>query len=226
MRKSMLAGAIAAILLVALAGLGRFAYLRMVGGAPEARGQESVLLIFESSAKDGAPSAALISVVGGGKMRDVSPDTTVAVSGTSYSRLGDALAFGGGAAVARGLGSGQHGSVMRYVSVPEPVWHAAIEATYGVRVDIPRKLAAFKGAGLTTIPSGEQTLTADQVGVLMEGLSYLSTYEVPVLRVQLERQLAAALVSAGSSRGGFDTSFSPTDLDLWLRNGLTESLRQ
>jgi hypothetical protein len=222
MGKSMLMGAILAVVLVAVLGVGGYLYSRSVSGIVEVHPEDRVVLIFESPAEDGATIAGLVTVVTDGRMHDVSPDTTVTIPGTSYTRLSDAFVFGGGAAVARALGDTQSGHVA-FVSVKESEWRAAIEATRGVFVDVPEKVTVFDGKKLTTIRAGKQTLSADDVGSLLRGLSYASPRQAQAIRRELERQMAVALAARAPTVNRLETSLSPAALELWLKDSLAKA---
>ena len=125
----------------------------------------------------------------------MSPDTTVTIPGTSYTRLSDAFVFGGGAAVARALGASDSGGRVAFVSVPEPEWRAAVEASRGVEVNVRERVTVFDGRKLTTIPAGKQRLSADDVAALLRGLSYVSPSQSQAIRRELERQLAGAVAT-------------------------------
>ena len=223
MGKSILVGAILALVLVVVLGAGGYLYSRSVGGITDVRPEDRVVLIFESPAEDGATVAALISVVADGRMRDVSPDTTVTIPGTSYTRLGDAFVFGGGAAVARALGDSPNGGRVAFVSVPESEWRAAIEASRGVEVSVRDKVTVFDGQKLTTIRAGKQTLSANEVAALLRGLSYVSPSQSQSIRRELERELASALASRTPSAGRLDSSLSPAALGRWLQSRLPQA---
>lgn len=223
MRKAILAGAVAAFVLVAVLSAGRLSYLRSIKEVTNANPEGRIVLVFESTAEDGATVAALVSVVADGRMKDVSPGTTVTIPGTSSSQLGDAFVFGGGAAVARALeetASGPGGGVAPFVSVPAPVWRAAVQARRGVYVDVPEKVTAFDGTKLITINPGAQTLSADQVGTLLAGLSYIHPAKSAALRLELEQQLGAALVVALAEGDRLDSDLPPTEVQRWLHDEL------
>ena len=222
MGKSILAGAVIAITLVVVLGLGGYLYLNSVGPDPDARRQERVVVVFESAAEDGATVAALISVVEDGKMLDVSPDSSVTVPGTSFSRIGDAFVFGGAAGVARAIGDA-NGAPTAFVSVPQPVWLSAVEATSGVRVDMPLKITSFDGVRLTTIPSGEQTLTADQVAAVLSATPKLTQEESASLRRQLGRSLGGAVAAARPAPGALKSDLPPDVLALWVQGVLSDA---
>jgi hypothetical protein len=224
MGKSMLVGAVLAVVLVAVLGVGAYFYLRGPVAASVALQQERVVLVFESPAEDGATIAALISIVADGKMRDASPDTQVTIPGTTATRLSDAYVFGGGGAVARALGAPDAGGPTAFVAVPAVTWRAAVDATRGVTVSVPEKLTVFDGNQLVTIPSGQQKLSAAQITALLNAQSYLTTAQSAVLRAELASQMAAALAAAkpvaGQPTVALESDLSPEALAAWLQTSL------
>lgn len=224
MGKSVVVGALVAIVLVVAVGLGGYVYLRGVGRTADGELQSRVVLVFESPAEDGATVAALICVVADGRMRDVSPDTTVTIPGTSSTRLSDALVFGGGASVASALGTSESVRPTAFVTVPESVWHAAIDATHVVQVNVSNDVTVFDGEELITIRSGEQRLTAAKVGALLRGLPYMAADENAAVRKQLERQLAAAVAAARPTGDGLKSDLPPKVLGSWLQTYLSRAV--
>ena len=146
------------------------------------------------------------------------------IPGTSYTRLGDAFVFGGGAAVARALGDRQDGGRVAFVSVPESEWRAAIEASRGVEVNVREKVTVFDGEKLTTIPAGKQTLSANDVAALLRGLSYVSPSQSQAIRRELERQLAERSGDQGRRvRIVWRAACLLLPSDVWLQNRLSQA---
>jgi len=224
MGKSILMGAVIAIVLVVVLGVGGYVYLRAVEGRADPLQTDRVVLIFESPAEDGATVATLISMVADGRMTDVSPDTSVTVPGSSSNRLGDVFVFGGGSGVARVLSDNASGTPASFVSVPQSVWRAAVEASGGVSVSIPEQLTVFDGTRLTTIQSGAQMLTADQVAAVLRGQAFLSPAQSSAVREELERKLGAAVVVMKPSPTGLKSDLTPDGLASWLQDKLASAL--
>jgi len=224
MGKAVFVGAVLAIVLAAVLGVGAYFYMRVLGGGMDARRQDCVVLILESPAEDGATIAALITVVADGKMRDVSPDSTVTIPGTTATRLSDAYVFGGGGAVARALGAPDAGGPTAFVAVPTSTWRAAVDATGGVTVSIPQKLTVFDGTQLVTIPAGQQKLSAAQVTALLNAQSYLTAAQSADLRAELASQMAVALAAAKPTAGqptvALESDLAPEALAAWLQTSL------
>ncbi|MEI7813640.1 MAG: LCP family protein [Coriobacteriia bacterium] len=220
MGKAVFVGAVLAIVLAAVLGVGAYFYMRVLGGGMDARRQDCVVLILESPAEDGATIAALISLVADGQMLDVSPDTTATIPGTSKNRVRDAFVFGGTAAVARALRQGQVRGPTAYVGVPAAVWRRAVDASGGVTVNMPQKVTVFNGAELVTIPVGRQKLTSTQVAAVLNGQAYLSPAEGTALRHELAVQVAAALVGSGPAADSLKTDLSEASLLVWIQDQL------
>lgn len=223
MGKSVLVGALVAILVTVVAAAGGYLYLRGSEGVGDEEQRARVVLVFESPAEDGAMVGALISLVEDGRMLDISPDTTVTIPGTTYHRLGDALVFGGGAAIASAVEDAGIGHPTAFVTVSESAWHSAL-ATRSVQVDLSSDVTVFDGESLTTIRSGEQTLTAQGVGALLRGLPYVAEGDRAAIRTELERQLAAALATAKPTPDGVVSNLSSADLDSWLQTHLSTAV--
>jgi len=221
MWKSVTFGALIALIVVAAAVAGGTYYLRHVQRDTPLTAGDEVVLVFVSSAPDGAGVAGLIEVVGNGAMKDVSPDTTVTVPGTSYSRLADAYVFGGGAGVSSALGNGPAGERRPYVVVPGTVWQRLVDASDGVHVTMPRAITEFDGSHLSNLPSGEQTLTAPGVGSLLRSLAYLSPAERTSLRTSLAVQLGALVARDASVAQAVESDLSVPVVEAWR----TEQLR-
>ena len=221
MWKSVLVGALVGILVLVL-GLGGYLYVR--GSAPQAQDRQSdrTLLIFESRAEDDATVAALISLIEGDGVRDISPETTVSIPGTSYNHLSDALAFGGGGAVLNAF-KGGGGEADAFVSVPESVWRGAVDARSGITVDLPVDLTVFDGSRLSTLASGEQTMTSSEVGAVLRGIAYLNPTDRSRVRHQLSREMASALISAHGRATDLKSSMSGQVLESWLQNRLAQA---
>ena len=215
MWKSAIAGALVAVLIVATIAAGAFYYVTHARRVTPLSGSDEVVLVFASSAPDGASVAGLVSIVAQGRLRDVSPDTTVTVPGTSFSRLSDAYVFGGGAGVSRALGRQQSGSLRPYVVIPSEVWRHMVDASGGLLVTVPTEVTEFDGSRLSTIRAGEQTLTAEAVGSVLRSLSYVPPDEQSTLRGALEQRLAALLVRESSAPNALQSNLSPSVLDAW-----------
>lgn len=224
MWRSALVGAVAAIVLVAAVVLGG---LYVVGGTAPTTEQvepERVLLVFAAPNADGAVVAASIAVVADGRFTFVSPDTSVTIPGTSASTLGDAYIYGGGKAVSgaiSGVGEFAHDG---YVVVPQSLWARAAADVGGVSADLPQDVSVFDGERLTTLRSGEQTLTAEGVAAVLGAMPYFAAGERDVLRESLGRQLAKALAGRAADASELQSDLTPESLELWLRNGLAEAV--
>lgn len=223
MWKPVMYGAVAAIVLVSLTLLGGYLYLGRSGELSKAEAPENVVLIFESPAEDGATVAGLITVVSGGRMKDISPETTVTIPGTSYSRLRDSFAFGGGAAVVAALGPSALPAGTGFVSVPEKIWRAAVDATGGVQVSVRSEMTVFTGTEIVTVRAGVQRLRGAQVSAVVRGLPYLTVSESALLRRELEEKLSLALITSQPTVDNFGTDLAEKPLARWLMSDLPQA---
>jgi hypothetical protein len=178
-------GALAAVVVVVIAGVGGYVYLESSGALGKQKTLERAAVVFSSTAEDGAQLAQVIALVtdGGAKLEFIDPTTTATVPGTSYTKLGDAYPFGGAKAVAEALAA-RAGGPVAYVDVPEKAW-ASVIASGGVGVSLPRQIEVFDGTRMASFRAGESTVTAGDVPLLLQGAVYLS----PLQRAAVIRQV-------------------------------------
>ena len=195
-------------------------------GVSRGRDASSVALVIASPAADGAVVAQLIAIVDSGAssdasaaLSDVDPDTRVAIPGTSFDRLRDTYAFGGGAAVVAALPK----PTPAYVAVPQAVWTAAVDRSGGVTVTVPASLDVFDGTTLTSFAQGTQRLTGQQIAALLIGLTRVPTAGRPSVRRDLEIGIAGSLAADPASRSGLRSDLSPDALSTWLSGVLLKA---
>ena len=194
-----------------------------------ARGDDAsrVALVIAAPAADGAVVAQLIAIVDSRASQsttaaivDVDPDTKVAIPGTSFDRLRDAYAFGGGAAVVAALPKPKPA----YVAVPQPVWTAAVDRSKGVTVTLPASLDVFDGTRLTSFGKGEQRIQGDGIAAVLLGLANLPDADRAAVRTQLERGIAASLAAdAATTQAGVSSDLSRDTLTRWLNGSALKS---
>lgn len=220
-------GALSALLVLALAAGGGYVYLRATGSLSKRTDTARVALVIASTGEDGATVASIVALVTSSDatttptITDVDPDTKVAIPGTTYNRLKDAYAFGGGAAVARALPA----PTPAYVAVPEAVWKTALDrgAEPGVRVTLPQALDIFDGSTLTSLGQGEQTLNGEQVAALLRAFAYVPAGDRAALRTSLVRGIASALTTQGAPVSRLSSDLKPKSLRLWLSGTLRKA---
>jgi hypothetical protein len=234
-RRAMTVVAIIVVVLLAAAA-GTLLYLRATtrgGGVASSLGigdgsdASRVVLVIASSGADGSVVAQLVALVDSRASQDAStaisdidPDTRVAIPGTSFDRLRDTYAFGGGAAVAAALPKPRPA----YVAVPQVVWTAAVDRSGGVTVTLPASLEVFDGSRLTSFAVGAQHLTGDGIAALLLGLSYVPAAERPDVRRQLEIGIASSLAADPSdAQAGVTSDLSPQTLRTWLSGSRLKS---
>ncbi len=202
-----------------------------------ARGNDAshVALVIASPAADGAVVAQLVAIVDSNASQnastaitDVDPDTKVAIPGTSFDRLRDAYAFGGGAAVVAALPKPKPELKPQpkpaYVAVPQPVWTAAVDRSRGVTVTLPASLDVFDGTRLTSFSAGEQRIQGEGIAALLMGLAHVPATDRATVRTQLERGIAASLATdAAATEAGVSSDLSRTALHGWLNGSALKS---
>ena len=229
--KAVATGALSALLVLALAAGGGYVYLRATDSLSKRTDTATVALVIASRGEDGATVASLVGLVASSDatttITDVDPDTRVTIAGTSYDRLKDAYAFGGGAAVAKALPAlasapTPAAPAPAYVAVPEAVWRSALDrgGEPGVRVTLPQALDVFDGRTLTSLPAGEQTLRSDEVAALLRALAYVPAAERSGVRTALIRGIASALATQGAPVSQLSSDLKQETLRIWLSGPL------
>lgn len=166
-------GAIAGLIVVAVVGIGGYAYLAATGALAKTTTLDRTVVVFSSEAEDGAQVAQIIALVteDGGKVEIIDPEATATIPGTSYTSLGDAYPFGGARGVADALEERAGGKVA-YIDVPESTWQSILP-TQGVPVILSDDMEVFNGERLVSFVAGETTVTAGDLPHLMQGIRYL-----------------------------------------------------
>ncbi len=161
---------------------------------------DRVAVIVVSRDASDSPTAQAIALAEGGTLRFISPDTEVAVPGTSAKRLADAYSFGGGALVASLLPQADAVQKGAYVAIPEDVWIAAIGES-GLKVDVPESLEVFDGERLVSLAAGPQSLGAADVAAVLRALPFIAESRRDELRESVARSILLAMATAGELPG-------------------------
>lgn len=151
---------VAALAVVIVSWLGYLPY------TPEPLPASGVLVIAAGADEKGAPSADLVMVLGrDGAVRALDVDRPGVVDGLAVTGR-QALAYGGGKAVARAV-SGQTGSAtMIWVVLPPAVWHALLDSAQGVSLDVPAEVVAFDGSSVVRVDAGPRDLSGVEAGAV------------------------------------------------------------
>lgn len=184
------------VLIVSIVLVGVVAYRAwsLRAGAVDAGDLTRVLLVAAAPDDTGAVVGQIITIadltVSPTALEPVSPALAVAIPGTTYSTLGDAYPFGGGAGTADALARAQGGDALPYAAISAEAFGAALEAAGTVTVTLPAAMSVFDGEDLYTFDAGKQQLTPDEVLAALKGAPYLTERE----RAELDASLSAALV--------------------------------
>jgi hypothetical protein len=180
-----------------------------------------VLFVAAAPDEEGAVLAQVICVVDitatPVTIMPVSPETSATIPGTSYNRLADAYAFGGGAGTARALAAAAGGEPLPYVALAPGALAAAIEAAGPVTMALPADMSVFDGETLYTFAEGEQSLSADEVLAVFKGAPYLESAD----RDRLDAELASALMPLVAAA---DITSIDTDLSDEALSGVRQTL--
>jgi len=120
------------------------------------------------------------------------------VSGTSAKTAAEALAFGGGEAVASALKAQTGGEALDWVLIPSSAWANLIDRAGGVTVDVPVGVSAYGNGQLTLLAPGRKELTGAQAVALATAIRYAGT---PDQQREVLRQLTAGVSAIAGARG-------------------------
>jgi anionic cell wall polymer biosynthesis LytR-Cps2A-Psr (LCP) family protein len=202
----MLLGAVAA-LLVAVGVFAWAVYLRPARSDVDVKSPSEVIVVVGGATTDGPIVAQLIARLAQGRLTYVSPDTTTTISGTSYSTLRDAYAFGGAAAIARAVAP-DAGSPVGWVDVGPEAWTKMVDSAGGATVTVPVAVHVFDGSRLLDLDAGEHHLAGHELASLL-----LATDGLPTeARSEVKKALLRSLF-AGLSRTSQPQELIKTNLD-------------
>lgn len=126
----------------------------------------------------------------------VDPDAEVAIPGTSYDRVKDAYAFGGGSAVMEAVGelprdSGLSRTPEAWVVLPDDTWQALVDARGGAEIDIPSDINAFLRGDLHMFSAGRREVNGEDLVVLAGSIDFVeSARDARDLRAQVNEAVA------------------------------------
>lgn len=196
--KAAIAGGIVAVVLAvgAIAGL----TTGLVALPPSSSAPAKVVVIATAPAEDGSEYAPLAYVAdpatGQVTLLDNLEDATV--SGTSAKTAAEALAFGGGAAVASALSAQTGGEALDWILIPSAEWARLVDQAGGVTVDVPVGVSAYGNGTLTLLAPGRKQLTGAQAVALATAIRYAGT---PDQQREVLRQLTAGVSAVAGARG-------------------------
>lgn len=214
--KSLAVGALLGLVVVAvaivavLAGSGRIAWFA------EKEPPAEMLVVAVTDDADGASVAGIILLVtGDGEVEVIDPFSEVAIPGTSYSALRDALAFGGGQAVADAYARATEADpAPEWVVLPADAWQELVDDAGGAAATVPASANIFLNDELYLIEEGQQTLSGAELGALVATEGSLERDAAVELNAAMGEALGgivaggwgdvAAQVEAGESRSSID----------------------
>ena len=185
----------------------RYIYLQRTGGLSRVDNLDRVAIVFSSHSQDGAQIAQVIALVtnDGHSVEFVDPGMHVTIPGTSFGHLRDAYPFGGAAAVAQLLAP-RAGERVAWVDVPEGRWVKLLEAGPSVQVALSARMNVFDGNRLATFPSGESTVSARDVPLLLIGAEHLPAAQRDSVRSSVATASLAALSQLKPAEAASDLS--------------------
>jgi len=161
---------------------------------------DRMVVIATAPAEDGSEFAPLAYVAdpatGQVTLLDSLEDATV--SGTSAKTAAEALAFGGGDAVASALKAQTGGEALEWILIPSSAWANLIDRAGGVTVDVPVGVSAYGNGQLTLLAPGRKELTGAEAVALATAIRYAGT---PEQQREVLRQLTAGVSAIAGARG-------------------------
>ena len=154
--KAAIAGGVVAVVLA----VGAVAALTtgIVALPPSSSAPAKMVVIATAPAEDGSEYAPLAYMAdpatGQVTLLDNLEDATV--SGTSAKTAAEALAFGGGAAVASALKAQTGGEALDWILIPSAQWARLVDQAGGVTVDVPVGVSAYGNGQLTLLAPGRK----------------------------------------------------------------------
>lgn len=189
-------GALAGVAVALVGALAFFGWVVAHGGLPGEGGNDvtSVLIMVGMPDENNDFVAqAMVRVDGlntaSPTMTSVDTSASVTVVGTSYNKLRDAYAFGGGARVVESY-ERLWGARVPYLDYGPAAIDQIVEENGGISLTIPADMSVFDGDKLYTFTSGPATLSADEFRAVLNGAAYLAAGE----RTALLKEVGSVLV--------------------------------
>jgi hypothetical protein len=183
------------------------------------RPPERMVVIGESTLEDGTTVAGLVAMIdpakGASSVEAVDSGEEVAIPGTSYSRLRDALSMGGPQEIVSIL-SGEESGSTAWVVLDEVAWAELIDRVGGVEVVVVEETTVFTGEELFRFEKGAKKLTGAEAVALVMGADELeSAGASAAVRINAAEAVARALIQDPEAanqflvRPGVELSTSP-----------------
>jgi hypothetical protein len=219
--KAALLGAIAAVIVVAVVIAIAASGALSTGGNTRAGEDGPVAVGLVLPGSDGTVALRVVDVYtregSGWSMRSITPSSQVVVSGTGGTSLADAYSFGGGAKLAETLESQLDQPVRAWVIVDDTAW-LALRSGSPVPVELPEQVDVFDGKALSSFPAGVGSVAPAQIGLLLDGSTFLRTADGKIVRTQVGDALRSSLETAGpSGLAGVESSLGSAALAGWVK---------
>lgn len=222
MLKSIVIGAVAALVLVAIVVVLVVGHVIPLGSASSSVSEGPVVVGLVLPDTSGVATLRVADVyvrsTGSWTMRSVSPSTPVVVAGTGGSTLADAYSFGGGAGVARALRNQTSSRAASWVIVDEQGWDR-LRAGAPLTVVLSSAIEVFDGSRLFSFPSGSSSISPTETPELLDGAAYLAATQNQKLRADVGDALASSLASQPVvAAAAVASNLRPSALEEWFRN--------
>jgi hypothetical protein len=218
--KSVLAGAVVALLLVGIAvalvatgTLQRFRTEQANAGGP-------VIVALVLPDQNGVVKPRVVDLYArsatGWTLRSVDPSMSAVLPGTSATTLADAYSFGGGAGLQAAYASATGTKTSAWVTVDGRGLDSILGSS-PVSLTLPSDMEVFDGQQLLSFSAGATDTPAALLPYLMDGVEYLRTAEAMSIREQLGDRLVLGLAKAAVETSAAPRSnLSAAQLYAWM----------
>ncbi len=158
---------------------------------------ERLVVVGESTLEDGTTVAGLVALIeprdGALEVEAKDSGEEVAIPGTSYDRLRDALSMGGAEEVVSVV-AGEDGPRTAWVVLDAAAWARLIDGVGGIQIEIPEETTVFTGDQLYRFDKGTRKLSGAEAVALVMGADELeATGAGARVRVAVGEGVARAL---------------------------------
>jgi len=218
--KSMLVGALAALLLVgiavALVATGTISRFQREAASVSGPVLVAIVLPDENGVVKPRVIDTYTRTASGWELRSVDPSMPAVVSGTSAGTLQDAYSFGGGNALEAAYASGSGTKPSAWIVVDAKGLESLLSSGT-LPVELPANMEVFDGGELYTFSAGSSRIAVARLPQLMDGVAYLGVSDALRVREQIGADVANALPKAAIGAESILTSnLRPAQLQEWL----------
>lgn len=156
------------------------------------------VLVIATAPEDASLVAPFAFVVQPGSTSAQLLDTSerVVISGTSAESAREAFPYVGGAGVSRALAEQTGGAALEWVVIPDEEWAQIVDASGGLKVDLPEAIGVYRDGSLVLLEAGSSTLSGDDAVALAAAVPFIEDEaDRAAVQAQLEAGISAMIAS-------------------------------